>query len=279
MKNRSFTSIALFTVALLFLIGCAGATRSGDRGTPGELPSDPESSLSASTSEGENQLSDEELLLLEDDSDWNDGPTEEFYTVPDPIEPFNRVMFTINDKLYLWIMIPVAKGYAKVVEPQIRTGVKNFFFNLGAPIRIVNNILQGKGKAAEAEVARFLYNSTVGVLGFGNPAKRHDGLNPDPEDLGQTLGVWGIGDGFFLYLPVLGPSTLRDTVGFVGDRYASPVGFVEPMELSLGLSGYNVLNTLSFRADDYKTLKDAALDPYASFRNAYIQLRQSKLRR
>ena len=272
-------------VVLLLLIGCAGAKKSSRLDPEMQPPeyTQPSSSVTTDDSDADNtqksELSDEELLLLDDDLGWDEESAEEIYTVADPLEPFNRAMFIFNDKLYVWVMIPVAKGYSKVVEPQIRTGVKNFFFNITAPIRIINNILQGKGQAAEAEIARFLYNSTVGVLGFGNPAGKNAGLNPDPEDFGQTLGRYGIGDGFYLYLPFLGPSTLRDTVGMVGDRWISPLGFVEPWEVSLGVTGYNILNNLSFRTDDYEALKEAALDPYEAFRNAYVQLRQSKIRR
>ena len=285
MNKPPHISATLMVVVFLLLIGCAGAKKSS-RLDPEMQPTEntqPSSAVTADDSDADNtqksKLSDEELLLLEDDLGWDEEAAEEIYTVADPLEPFNRAMFIFNDKLYVWVMIPVAKGYSKVVEPQIRTGVKNFFFNITAPIRIINNILQGKGQAAEAEIARFLYNSTVGVLGFGNPAGKNAGLNPDPEDFGQTLGRYGIGDGFYLYLPFLGPSTLRDTVGMVGDRWISPLGFVEPWEVSLGVTGYNILNNLSFRTGDYEALKEAALDPYEAFRNAYVQLRQSKIKR
>jgi phospholipid-binding lipoprotein MlaA len=279
MNNQRYSSVALIAIVLLFFFGCAGTKKTSNLNREPQPPSNAQPALSESTIIKESELSKEEQMLLEDNQDWRAEEEENIYTVADPLEPLNRVMFAINDKLYIWLMIPVAKGYGKVVEPQLRTGIKNFFFNLAAPIRIVNNILQGKGQAAEAEIARFLYNSTVGMLGFGNPAQNNAGLNPDPEDFGQTLARYGIGDGFYLYLPFLGPSTLRDTVGLAGDRWISPLGFVEPLEASLALSSYNILNTLSFRTDDYETLKGAALDPYESFRNAYIQLRQSRIRR
>lgn len=279
MRKPPYIIAALIVAALLLLIGCAGTKKANNLDAQLQPAEGTQSSFEKADRDQDSELTDEERQLLEDDLDWSDDSTEEIYTVADPLEPFNRVMFVFNDKLYVWVMIPVAKGYRRVVEPQIRTGVKNFFYNITAPIRIFNNILQGKGQAAEAEIARFLYNSTVGVLGFGDPAGKNPGLNPDPEDLGQTLARYGIGDGFYLYLPFLGPSTLRDTVGMVGDRWISPLGFVEPWEASLGVTGYNILNSLSFRADDYEALKEAALDPYEAFRNAYIQLRQSKIKR
>lgn len=201
------------------------------------------------------------------------------YTVADPLEPFNRAMFTFNDKLYFWLLKPVARGYRAVTPRPVRSGISNFFRNLLAPVRLVNNILQGKGQAAEAELAKFLYNSTVGVFGFGNPAKKHPALNPEPEDLGQTLGSYGIGDGFYIVWPVLGSSTLRDTVGDVADGFLNPVSYAEPFEAYLALQGLDTVNTLSFRIGDYETLKRAALDPYEALRNAYIQLRQSKIKK
>lgn len=266
-------------VALLLFIGCAGTKQANDPDPQRQPPESSQAALQKGDGTRNSDYTEEELLLLEDDLDWADDGSDDIYMVADPLEPFNRAMFVFNDKLYVWVMLPVAKGYRKVVEPQIRTGVKNFFYNLKAPIRIINNVLQGKGRAAEAEIARFLYNSTVGVLGFGNPAGKNAALNPDAEDLGQTFARYGIGDGLFLYLPFFGPSTLRDSVGMLGDRWISPTNYVEPWELSLGVGGYNILNNLSFRADDYESLKEAALDPYEAFRNAYIQFRQSKIKR
>jgi phospholipid-binding lipoprotein MlaA len=279
MKNTSYIRIALIVAILLLFTGCAGSKKATHLAPQVEPTKSDRHSATESDDIQESELTEEERLLFGDELGLEDDATEDIYTVADPLEPFNRVMFVFNDKLYTWVMIPVAKGYRTVVEPQIRTGVKNFFFNLAAPVRILNNILQGKGQAAEAEIARFLYNTTVGVLGFGDPARKNPGLNPDPEDLGQTLACYGIGDVCYLYLPFLGPSTVRDAVGTFGDRYVSPLGYVEPWEVSLGVSGYNILNNLSFRADDYDALKEAALDPYEAFRNAYIQLRQSKIRR
>jgi phospholipid-binding lipoprotein MlaA len=221
----------------------------------------------------------EEELFPEDDWDWEDDPLEDFYIVADPLEPFNRAMFVFNDKLYFWVLKPVAQGYRAVVPRPARTGVRNFFTNIGAPVRIVNNILQGKGQAAEAELARFLYNTTVGVLGFGNPARHNPGLNPDSADLGQTLGRYGIGDGFYIVWPVLGPSTLRDSVGRFGDGWLYPSNYIEPVEGAVAAYALDSINATSFRIGDYESLKAAALDPYQSLRDAYIQLRQAKIKR
>ena len=197
--------------------------------------------------------------------------------VADPLEPLNRVMFHFNDKVYFWVFKPVSKGYRFVVPTPIRTGVQNFFYNLAAPIRFVNCLLQGKSESAGAELSRFMFNTTVGILGFGNPAKRYPELNPQAEDLGQTLGHHGIGNGFYIVWPLLGPSTLRDTLGKVGDVFVTPVNYIPPAEAPMAISLYEKVNSTSFRIGDYETLKEAAIEPYTALRDAYIQNRQKKV--
>lgn len=241
------------------------------------LTADTPLQLSASQ---ETTLSAEEEKLLEDDfDDWQDDETEDIGAVADPLEWFNRAMFQFNDKLYFWLLKPVAQGYRAVTPQQMRIGVQNFFTNLESPIRLANCILQGKAQAAEAELAKFLYNTTIGLLGFGNPAKKYAKLNPDPEDFGQTLGSYGIGDGFYIVWPILGPSTLRDSVGQAGDFFLSPTFYADPAEVSWGITAYDYVNRTSFRIGDYESLKKLALDPYEALRNGYMQLRQSRVKK
>jgi phospholipid-binding lipoprotein MlaA len=291
MKSYFLLAIPAILITVSGFIGCAGSHRAvapqapeaqTESATAPEAPAaagDPTTAFAISTgSEPAAQDSEGEALLLEDDADWSDDPNEDIYTVADPLEKFNRAVFFFNDKLYFWIMKPVAQGYRAVLPQPARISIKNFLTNAAAPVRIVNNVLQGKGQAAEAEWAKFLYNTTVGVLGFGNPAGRNSALNTYEEDLGQTLAGYGIGDGFYIMWPLLGPSTLRDTAGMAGDRFINPVAYVEPLAASLAVSGTQQINNLSFRIGDYESLKKAALDPYESFRNAYIQLRQSKIK-
>ena len=154
--------------------------------------------------------------------------------------------------------------------------MQNFFTNLGTPIRMTGCILQGKGHEAQVEFARFWFNSTIGVLGFGDPAKNYPELDLHDEDMGQTLATYGVGDGFYVVWPVLGPSTLRDTAGSVGDLFMNPVSYL-PIGVSAGMSGENKLNQASFRTGDYESLKEAALDPYEALRDAYIQHRKTKV--
>jgi len=222
-------------------------------------------------SEVEEDSSDESLAFFDEDT------KEEVVHVADPLSPWNRAMFHFNDKLYFWLLKPLSRGYRAVIPTPVRSGVKNFFHNITMPIRMVSCLLQGKGRAASAELSRFLINSTVGVLGFGNPAKRWPELSPSEEDLGQTLGSYGIGSGFYIVWPILGPSTIRDSVGMVGEWFLDPVSYVHPTEAYLEIWTLDKVNETSFRIGDYESLKEAAIDPYVAFRNAYIQYRKKKV--
>jgi len=236
-----------------------------------------ETTLSTLDQTSSNNEEVEEDSLDESLGFFGEETEEEVVQIADPLSPWNRAMFHFNDKLYFWVLKPVTRGYRAVIPTPVRSGVKNFFYNLTAPIRMVSCILQGKGRAASAELTRFLINSTVGVLGFGNPAKRWPELNPSEEDLGQTLATYGIGNGFYIVWPILGPSTLRDSVGMIGDWFLNPVSYVDPIEAYLEIRAVETVNQTSFRIGDYESLKEAAIDPYVSFRNAYIQYRKKKV--
>jgi len=195
----------------------------------------------------------------------------ESVSLRDPFQSVNRVIFTFNDKMYFWVVRPVAKGYKWVVPTPARMGVKNFFDNLEFPVRFVNCILQGKAKGAGSELARFSVNSTIGILGLWDPAKYFFHIEPRKETLGQTFGVYGIGHGFYLVLPFFGPSTLRDAIGLGGDSFLKPVTYVNPYTLSLAISSYKYMNVASLRIGDYEAMKEAAIDPYNAFKDAYLQ--------
>jgi phospholipid-binding lipoprotein MlaA len=258
----------------VFAAGCASQNTSAD--LPRTPPRPPAEDQLPDASDG---LSEEEALLLEDDFDDFEETESTSYTVADPIEPFNRAMFQFNDKLYSWVLRPLTLGYRKIAPQPVRTGIGNFFHNLTAPLRMVNCILQGKGQAAAAEFASFTLNTVYGILGFMDVTKDYPELNPDPEDLGQTLGRYRIGDGFYIVWPLLGSSTLRDTVGRVGDAFFDPVSYVEPPEASIAARGFRTVNTLSFRIEDIDTAKKASLDPYQAARDFYIQSRQLRVKK
>ena len=132
---------------------------------------------------------------------------------------------------------------------------------------------------AQAELARFMFNSTFGVLGFGNPAKQFPHLNPSQEDLGQAFGRWGVGDGFYIVWPLLGPSTVRDSVGLVGEYFLNPLNLVDPFQDRLAIKAGDVVNKTSLRIGDYEAFKEAAIDPYASMRDGYIQDRRKDIQK
>ncbi|MDY0132705.1 MAG: VacJ family lipoprotein [Desulforegulaceae bacterium] len=198
----------------------------------------------------------------------------------DPIEPVNRAIFNFNDKTYIYVFTPIGKGYEKVTPRFARTGIRNFFSNLHSPLRVVNSLLQGKIKNAGKETGKFFVNTFLGFLGFIDSASSIEGLNPSEEDLGQTLGKWGIGNGPYLVLPFIGPSTLRDTIGMTGEFYINPVYYARDFNSKEKLirDGTEALNSLPNSMELYKTLKDSALDPYTAAKNAYIQIRDEKVK-
>ncbi len=201
-------------------------------------------------------------------------------SIADPFEPINRVFFHFNDKLYFWVLKPVAQGYKAVVPQPVRKGVKNFFNNLAFPIRFVNNVLQFKFEGAGYEVERFLINSTLGLAGFMDRAADQFDMKEYDEDLGQTLGSYGIGQGFFIDWPFLGASSVTDTIGTVGDAFLDPIYYMDlQTKYELAVKGYDKVNGLSFRIGEYEELKKAALDPYVAYRDAYYQYRQSKIKK
>jgi len=198
--------------------------------------------------------------------------------IADPLYPWNNAMYHFNDKLYFWVMKPVAKRYSTVFPQDVRVAVGNFFYNLAAPIRFVNNLLQLKLKNAGSELLRFVYNSTAGVGGLADVARSDLRLARHDQDLGLTLGHYGIGTGFYIVWPFLGPSSLRDTVGFAGDSFLDPVFYVTPWYDAAAIAAYDRVNGTSLHIGDYEDLKESAIDPYVAIRNAYIQHRQSQIK-
>nr|WP_314888651.1 VacJ family lipoprotein [uncultured Campylobacter sp.] len=196
----------------------------------------------------------------------------------DPLSGYNRAMTGFNDFFYVNVFNPVARGYAYVVPKPARTAIDNFFDNLMFPIRFINNLLQFKFKAAGEETLRFIANTIIGFGGLTDGAKYYD-LQRHDEDFGQTLGYWGVGGGFHIVLPFLGPSNLRDVVGFGGDYFADPVSYLDPALLSIGLKSYNRLNNVSLDPDGYENLKKDAVDLYPFLRDAYEQNRNYQIGR
>jgi phospholipid-binding lipoprotein MlaA len=220
---------------------------------------------------------DEERDEFDEFDELEDELLAEMADVPDPLEGWNRAMFQFNDALYFAVGKPVLQGYEAVVPQMIRLGIRNFFHNLRMPVRAVNCLLQGRWEGAGAELARFGINSTVGCLGIMDIAKEEFEILPVEADLGQTLGVWGIGDGCYLVWPLLGPSTIRDSAGRFGDAFLAPLAYVRPFWIPISARALRGINDGSFRIGEYEVLKSDALDPYVAIRQAYIQYRRRKI--
>jgi phospholipid-binding lipoprotein MlaA len=195
----------------------------------------------------------------------------------DPLEPVNRVVFQFNDKADQYVLRPAAKGYDYVAPSLVRRGVTNFFDNLGEPRTIVNDALQGKFLQSAGDLGRFLLNTTVGLGGLIDVAS-DSGLEHHDEDFGQTLGSWGIGEGWYLVIPLLGPSDNRDLVGKAGDWPLSPTFYLDGDHdwLAYSLKGIDLIN---FRANllSSDSLVNQQFDKYLFFRTAFLQRRQAMI--
>jgi phospholipid-binding lipoprotein MlaA len=192
----------------------------------------------------------------------------------DPFEPFNRGVYQFNEAVDKAILKPVAEGYRKIVPQFVRSIVSNFFSNISDIIVALNNVLQGKFKAAYTDFGRVAINSTLGILGLFDIATEA-GIEKHNEDFGQTLGWWGVRDGPFIMLPFFGPSNARDTVGRVGDYFSNPVTYVDPNGSRYALYGTDTVNRRSELLEAGEVLRTAALDPYEFVRDAYLQRRRN----
>lgn len=203
-----------------------------------------------------------------------DQPNVESPIINDPIQPYNRGIFFFNDKLYFYLLKPVSQGYKAAVPERARVSVKNLLENIGMPGRFVNCLLQGKLKGANAEILRFTINSTMGVVGLFDPAKSIFHLEKQEEDFGQTLGQYGMGAAFYIEWPLLGPSSLRDTLGLVGDAALDPFTYLSLVTpLTLIQRALDHINELSLDKDSYEGIVEPAIDPYLAIQDAYIQNR------
>ena len=220
-----------------------------------------------------------------------EGAGEEY----DPWEPMNTNIFEFNRQLDRFVLKPVAKGYNFVVPDLVQVGISNIFTNLRFAPRFLNNVFQGKLKGAGIEMGRFLINSTVGLAGFFDPAKHIDLVTPQ-EDMGQTLGFYGVKPGPYLVLPLLPPFTVRDFVGYIGDVFLNPINWlVVPVIrvdgvpsvvdndttvtlIQTGSRVGEVVNERSRNLEKYQGVEEATLDLYTAVRNAYLQTRAKEIR-
>jgi phospholipid-binding lipoprotein MlaA len=212
----------------------------------------------------------EELEDFEEDEELEE-------TISDPLEPVNRFFFHFNDKVYFWLLKPVARGYRAILPESMRVAVRNFFNNLAFPIHFVNCLLQGKFQGAGDEFTRFMVNTIVGAAGFYDVAGKNLNIKPQEEDFGQTLGFYGLGNGFYIHWPFIGPSSLRDSFGLAADIYTQPLNYAIEFKYNIGVRAYDRVNNTSLTIGDYESLKEAALDPYIAVRDAYYQYRKNRI--
>ena len=281
MTKNNPAIITFFAILYISLVPMMGFYVFAQENAPASSEAIPEAEVAADTDEEEEGFDDE----FEDEF----GAAEK--EVFDPLSGYNRVMTDFNDSLYVWVLDPVARGYRWVLPYAARRGVKNFFHNLLFPLRFVNNALQLKIKNAGEEFLRFSINSTIGILGFWDPAKEWFDLEAHEEDFGQTLGYYGVGGGFHVVLPFLGPSNVRDMFSLYPDLQMDPVNYVEnrPYNLPkqegeyLGVSKQTLqevdltllktINRESLRIGQYENLKKDAIDLYPFLRDVYEQNR------
>jgi phospholipid-binding lipoprotein MlaA len=256
------------------------------------LSYDQERVLMAQTKEGAKKDTDAEGKIwrkdmvddLEKDEDLDeefDEELEEMIEEPisqinDPLEPFNRAMFIVNRHLYFAIWNPFVQTWKALLIEPVRTGIRNVFSNLLTGVRLASCLLQLKMPQAFTELGRFGINTTIGVLGLNDAAKKGWGLEKAREDLGQAFGKWGLGHGFYLFLPVYGPTSVRDFTGWFLERYFDPTWLTEiqPFSFWLAIKAVQWGNEGSFRIGEFEAILDATFDPYAAIRDGYYQYRQ-----
>lgn len=207
---------------------------------------------------------------------------EEIYRVNDPLEGINRSIFKFNDFFYMNLLGPVAQFYHDATPDPVEKGFSNFFDNVKYPVRLVGNLLQLKVEESFQETGKFLVNSTLGFAGFHKASEQFAYLNPPVEDIGQAFGSWGIGEGFYLVLPFMGPSNARDLVGRFGDRWAHPVS--QPWTLLNDSTERAIFGGVDFITDSprlmgaYLHFTESAIDPYEALKDGFTQYRLQQIK-
>lgn len=196
---------------------------------------------------------------------------------PDPWEGMNRGTFWFNERLDRYALEPVATAWDWVFPERVETSISNFFDNLGMPIVFVNDLLQAKPVAASQDVGRFAVNTTLGIAGFFDPASRF-GIPENDEDFGQTFGRWGCPPGPYLVLPLLGPSSVRDAFGRVGDAAATVYAYFVPWTVTAGMTAVATANVRASLLEEIRQDREESLDFYVFVRNAYLENREHRVR-
>jgi len=234
------------------------------------------------------QVDDQSSIDDEEDTEtFNEEYTEEpSIAMSDPLSGYNRMMTSFNDTLFIYFFNPVSEGYAYIFPEAIRISLSHFIHNIQFPIRFTNNLLQGKFQNTSDELERFIVNTTVGIGGLFDPATAYLKIPSHNEDFGQTLGYYGVGAGYHIVLPFLGPSNIRDIIGLTLDGYTSPLIYTSGLKKykipqdylqSAGIYTLDVLNKNTLNLGAYESLKKDAIDLYPFLRDIYEQKRTADI--
>jgi phospholipid-binding lipoprotein MlaA len=191
----------------------------------------------------------------------------------DPWEPYNEPMFRFNRRVDRYVLKPAAQAWDTILPDAAERALSRAFTNLAMPRRLVNNLLQLRGGAALRELGRFVINSTVGIAGFFDVAAKL-GIEGSDADAGQTLGLYGVGPGPYLIVPVLPPLTVRDGLGFAADLLLDPLGYLLPFAATAGMTAGRVVNERSLNLETFEDIERDLFDPYGAVRNAYLERRR-----
>ncbi len=282
-------TFSLLSVAMMLAVGCAGKT--GTVQTQELNDGKPIADQSPAPAPLPPDIQSDEPF--DPFATAGEGAGEEY----DPWEPMNTSIFEFNRQMDRFVLKPVATGYNFITPDLVQVGISNFFYNIRFAPRFLNNIFQGKVKGAGIELGRFLLNSTVGIAGFFDVAKKIDLVTPE-EDLGQTLGFYGVKPGPYLVVPFFPPFTVRDLVGYVGDIFLNPINWlvvpiieVEDVPsviahknrtttsiIQIGGRVFEIVNERSRNLEKFQGAEEATLDLYTAVRNAYLQKRALAIR-
>ena len=273
-----------FSLFILFftLQGCANKEVSPQQNSE-QTQTETTSSSEPEQESTESEEVEAEAFDNEFEAEFSQEETQETY---DPLNGYNRAMTTFNDNVIIYGLTPVSKAYAAVLPQPLRIGISNAVQNLQFPIRFTNNLLQGKFQNASNELERFIVNSTVGLAGLMDPAKHYMNIHPHKEDFGQTLGHYGVGSGFHVVIPFIGPSNVRDIAGITLDAYLSPLVNVRGLENykipqnfgeSVAIYTVHLINKTSLHLGEYEDLKKDAVDLYPFLKDIYEQKRDAEI--
>ncbi len=283
-RLSGLTQWILFAVLALGVGGCASLS-SAVRDTPDLKEQFGGAEVAQSTEPSSEQAASPPILLaaagddvlLAQKAPIRQGPADTEIEEYDPWEPFNEKMFDFNRGLDRWVIKPVAKGYNKVMPDPWQQAVGNAFSNIGFVPRMVNSLLQGRFAGAGRELLRFVVNSSIGLGGLMDIAKQ-EGFEKSNADLGQTLGVWGVGPGPYLILPFLPPLTVRDAIGYGVDGAMNPLSYFIPIGATFGMRVEDTVNDRSLNLDLYQGFEESTVEFYSALRNAYLQRRQKLIK-